>query len=150
MMRKILVAVLCILGCLAITGFKREAATTEGRRVDVDLTQLSSTMVYAQVFDMLVSPDTYVGKTIRMRGTFTQYRAAEESPVLVPGRQYFACVITDALACCSQGIDFELAGNPTYPQDYPAPGSEITVVGKFQQVDKDGYSYTYVTDARLE
>ncbi len=150
MMRKILAAALCILGFLAITGFKRETVSVEGSHVDVDLTQLSSTMVYAQVFDMLVSPDTYAGKTIRMRGTFTQYRAAEESPVLVPGRQYFACVITDALACCSQGIDFELAGSPAYPQDYPAPGSEITVVGEFRQVDRDGYSYTYVANARLE
>lgn len=150
MMRKILAAALCVLGLLVVTGFKGETTAAEDRRVDVDLTQLSSTMVYAQVFDMLVSPDTYVGKTIRMRGTFTQYRAAEESPVLIPGRQYFACVITDALACCSQGIDFELAGSPAYPQDYPAPGSEITVVGEFRQADKDGYSYIYVADARLE
>lgn len=150
MMKKILLAVVCIFICVVLMSFGRESDNVIEQKIDVDLTQLSSTMVYAQVFDMLVSPDTYQGKTIKMRGNFTQYEAPEGSPVLNPGQQYFACVITDALACCSQGIDFELKGNPSYPEDYPELGSEITVVGTFQQIDKNGYSYTCITNASLE
>lgn len=151
MMKKILIAVACIFICVILMSFGRESENIiEEKEIDVDLTQLSSTMVYAQVFDMLVSPDTYQGKTIKMRGNFTQYKAPEGSPVLNPGQRYFACVITDALACCSQGIDFELRGNPSFPEDYPKLGSEITVVGTFQQIDKNGYSYTCITNASLE
>ena len=34
---------------------------TEG--IDVDLTILSSTMVYSQVYDMMLNPNDYIGKT---------------------------------------------------------------------------------------
>ena len=37
---------------------------------DVDLTRMSSTMVYAKVFDMLTQPENYEGKTVRMHGNF--------------------------------------------------------------------------------
>lgn len=36
--------------------------------VDVDLTKLSSTMVYSEVYNMMNSPKEYVGKTVRMYG----------------------------------------------------------------------------------
>ena len=41
--------------------------------VDVDLTKLSSTMVYAVVNDMLIKPDSYIGKTVRMSGSMSVY-----------------------------------------------------------------------------
>ena len=39
----------------------------------VDLTRLSATMVYAEVFNMMVEPENYVGKTIKMNGLFYVY-----------------------------------------------------------------------------
>ena len=36
---------------------------------DVDLTELSASMVYAEVYDMVYNPDDYVGKTVRAKGT---------------------------------------------------------------------------------
>ena len=38
----------------------------------VDLTALSSTMVYAEVFAMMSSPEDYVGKTVKMQGIFSK------------------------------------------------------------------------------
>nr|MCR5716177.1 hypothetical protein [Lachnospiraceae bacterium] len=69
--------------------------------VDVDLTTLSSTMVYSEVYNMMVSPDAYVGKTIRMSGLMSIFldEATE--------KYYYACIIQDATACCAQGIEFE-------------------------------------------
>ena len=32
---------------------------------------------------------------------------------------YHACVIPDATACCAQGIEFTLAGDHRWPDDYP-------------------------------
>ena len=38
-------------------------------KVDVDLTVLSSTMVYSEVYNMLLfTPDSYLGKTVKMMG----------------------------------------------------------------------------------
>ena len=52
--------------------------------VDVDLTTLSSTMVYAEVFNMMMSPDDYIGKTIRMTGIFTVYQAVSYTHLTLP------------------------------------------------------------------
>lgn len=114
----------------------------------VDLTALSSTMVYAEVFAMMSSPEDYVGKTVKMQGIFSKgqlYAAGS----LNDGGTVFACVIQDATACCAQGIPFELAGDHTYPQDYPELGDTITVVGTFEIHQQEGMQFCRLRDAEL-
>lgn len=114
----------------------------------VDLTALSSTMVYAEVFAMMSSPEDYVGKTVKMQGIFSKgqlYAAGS----LNDGGTVFACVIQDATACCAQGIPFELAGDHTYPQDYPELGDTITVVGTFEIHEQEGMQFCRLRDAEL-
>ena len=114
----------------------------------VDLTALSSTMVYGEVFAMMSSPEDYVGKTVKMQGIFSKgqlYAAGS----LNDGGTVFACVIQDATACCAQGIPFELAGDHTYPQDYPELGDTITVVGTFEIHEQEGMEFCRLRDAEL-
>lgn len=114
----------------------------------VDLTALSSTMVYAEVFAMMSSPEDYVGKTVKMQGIFSKgqlYAAGS----LNDGGTVFACVIQDATACCAQGIPFELAGDHAYPQDYPELGDTITVVGTFEIHQQEGMEFCRLRDAEL-
>ena len=117
--------------------------------IDVDLTKLSSTMVYSEVYNMMYSPDDYVGKTVKMEGQFAIYQATDENGALIPDQIYFACVIADATACCSQGLEFVLAGEHSYPADYPELGTEITVVGTFQTYEENGYMYCHLVDAEM-
>ena len=117
--------------------------------IDVDLTKLSSTMVYSEVYNMMYSPDDYVGKTVKMEGQFAIYQATDENGALIPDQIYFACVIADATACCSQGLEFVLAGEKTYPDDYPELGSEINVTGVFQLYDENGTTYCHLVDAEM-
>lgn len=119
-----------------------------GESTFVDLTALSSTMVYAEVFAMMSSPEDYVGKTVKMQGIFSKgqlYAAGS----LNDGGTVFACVIQDATACCAQGIPFELAGDHTYPQDYPELGDIITVVGTFEIHQQEGMQFCRLRDAEL-
>ena len=111
--------------------------------IDVDLTKLSSTMVYSEVYNMMVSPDSYIGKTVKMNGQFSYYEDPETKA------QYFACIIADATACCSQGLEFVLAGNHIYPKDYPELGSEITVIGTFNIYTENGYQYCGLVNATM-
>lgn len=113
------------------------------KRVDVDLTELSATMVYSEVFNMLASPDEYIGKTVKMSGAFARYHdeAADTD--------FFACIIADATACCSQGIEFVLTEDYVYPDDYPEEGKEICVVGVFDTYQEGEYSYCTLRKARL-
>ncbi|MCD8376779.1 MAG: hypothetical protein LUD69_07525 [Oscillospiraceae bacterium] len=117
--------------------------TASAGAVDVDLTQLSSTMVYSEVYNMMVAPEGYIGKTVRMSGQFAIYH--DESTDVY----YFACIIADATACCSQGIEFVLTG-AEYPDDYPEMGEEITVSGVFQTYQEGEFTYCTLLDAVLE
>lgn len=112
--------------------------------LDVDLTKLSSTMVYSEVYNMMYTPDDYVGKTIKMKGQFSYYEDPDTKT------QYFACIIADAAACCSQGLEFILTGEHTYPNDYPEPGAEITVTGTFELYTENGFQYCRLKDATME
>ena len=112
--------------------------------VDIDLTAMNSTMVYSEVYNMLATPDNYIGKTIKMRGSFAMYHDE------VTDVYYFACIIADATACCSQGIEFVLEGDYSYPEDYPALDEEITVVGTFTTYMEGEYLYCTLMNAHFE
>lgn len=98
-------------------------AKNDGGSIDVDLTKMSSTMVYSEVYNMMSLPDNYLGQTVRMQGQFQMYEG--------DGRNYYVVLIADALACCQQGMEFVLDGDYSYPEDYPEPGTEVTVTGVF-------------------
>lgn len=64
--------------------------------------------------------------------------------------RYHACIIQDATACCAQGIEFVLRGDPQYPDGYPQEGDIITVVGSFDTYQEGQYLYCTLRDAVLE
>lgn len=105
-----------------------DSASNTNASGDVDLTALSSTMVYAEVYNMMADPESYKGRTVKMQGQFAVYEGED--------RNYYACIISDATACCAQGIEFVLDGEYTYPNDYPEIGSIITVEGIFDWYDE--------------
>ena len=109
--------------------------------IDIDLTRLSSTMVYSEVYNMMNSPESYVGKMIRMDGKLAVYK--------YPERNYYTCIIKDATACCQQGMEFLWAGNHKYPDDYPNEGDGIIVTGVFDIYYEGENKYVQLKDASL-
>ena len=118
-------------------------------KVDVDLTVLSSTMVYSEVYNMLYNdPAHYLGKTVKARGTFSIYQLVTDG-VLQPDPVSYACIISDAAACCAKGMEFVLKDDLAYPDDYPELGAEITVIGEFQSYEENGMTWYHLANARL-
>ena len=116
---------------------------------DVDLTVLSSTMVYSEVYNMLYNdPAHYLGKTVKARGTFSIYQLVTDG-VLQPDPVSYACIISDAAACCAEGMEFVLKDDLAYPDDYPELGAEITVIGEFQSYEENGMTWYHLANARL-
>lgn len=113
-------------------------------KVDVDLTQMNSTMVYSEVYSMLTQPELYLGKSVRMNGAFSVYEGED--------MVYFAVLISDATACCSQGIEFVLANDSEmkYPDNYPAIGTTVTVSGTFGTYMEGNNRYCRLSDAVFE
>ena len=153
MMRKGICLFLSLMLVLALTGcgsggqpeqtVLRPDMTLATSKIDVDLTILSSTMVYSEVYNMITSPQDYVGKTVKMKGAFSFYHDTASN------NYYFACIIRDAMACCAQGIEFVLAGEHRYPDDYPSVGAEICVVGVFDTYQEGGNLYCTLRNAKM-
>ncbi len=111
--------------------------------VDLDLTALSATMVYSEVFNMMTAPDEFKDMKIKMDGICSIY--VDETT----GKTYYACIVQDATKCCSQGIEFVL--NDSYsPEDYPANGDEITIKGTFATYTEGDLVYITMLDAEME
>ena len=126
-----------------------EQTQTSADGVEVDLTVLSSTMVYSEVYNMLYNdPAHYLGKTVKAKGTFSLYQLVTDG-VLQPDPVAYACIIADATACCAEGMEFVLEGDYTYPDDYPELGAEITVIGEFQSYEENGMTWYHLVNARL-
>ena len=115
--------------------------------VDVDLTLMGSDLVYATVYQMMSKPEEYEGKTIRIEGKYY----ASYYPIT--DKYYNYCLIADALACCSQGLEFELAGGAVYPDDYPTDQSEVVVTGVFETYTEEAgqtFYYCRLRDAEYQ
>ncbi|MCR5501100.1 MAG: hypothetical protein K6F31_11995 [Acetatifactor sp.] len=112
--------------------------------IDVDLTKLSSTMVYSEVYNMMYNAPDYVGKVVKMRGLYSLYY--DEGT----GKYYHACIIQDATACCAQGIEFELTEDYRFPEDYPEVNDEVCVTGTFDIYYEGQYQYVTLRGATLQ
>ena len=127
-----------------------EQTQTSADGVDVDLTVLSSTMVYSEVYNMLYFyPEDYYGKNVKMTGQFNVYQWVDESGIVADMPVAYACIISDATACCAEGVEFVLEGDYTYPDDYPELGTEITVIGEFQSYEESGMTWYHLVNARM-
>ncbi len=129
-MKKRLFAALCLVLCILLAfsgcsgGGSNKETTTEPAAIDVDLTQLSSTMVYSEVYNMMTTPADYEGKIIKMKGPMSVLNASDT------GLTYYSVIISDATACCQQGVEFVWVDHED--SDYPPQGTEVTVTGKFE------------------
>ena len=133
---KIKSLILTLLLTLSACGKQPETnAATENAtgKVDLDLTALSSTMVYSEVYSMLTTPENYIGKTVKMTGGYSSF--LDENT----GAVYRVCMIADVTACCAQGMEFVLKDGMTYPE----MEADITVVGTFQVYEENGTTWQF-------
>lgn len=107
--------------------------------VDMDLTQLSGSMVYAQTFELLNNADKYMGQTIRIAGKFQSVVSKETS------NRYYYVMVSDVTACCQQGFEFIWGDNShVYPDEYPAENSDIVITGVLSTYEENSKKYCYL------
>ena len=117
--------------------------TPKQKTVDYDLTKMNSTMVYSTVYDMLSEPEKYEGKMVKMRGEYNAFYSKSTM------KYYPAVIIADATACCSQGMEFVLSGDPEYPNAYPIKGDDVTVVGKLKVYYEGTNRFVHLVDSEI-
>ena len=104
--------------------------------VDIDLSTMSATMVYSYVYDMTRDSAPFEGKIIRAQG-----KMYNTDPDEITGKVYHYVVISDATACCQQGLEFIWDDNK---RDYPEKDSEVLVSGVFSHYMEDDMTYYYI------
>jgi hypothetical protein len=129
-----LAAFLCSI-CLLAAGCAARVVTGGA----VDLTEMSATMVYAEVFNMVTESDDYLGRTIKVRGPYSPLYYDET------GDYYHYVEITDATGCCPQGLEFIWSGEHAYPEDYPPERTDVELTGVWKSYQELGETYYCLT-----
>ena len=142
-MKKIIFVLFVILSFVSCKEKKIAAEKTENQSsekneteevLDFDLTTMGANMVYAQVFNMMIEPDSFKDKIFKMKGNFAEFTNSE-------GQKIYAVIIADALECCQQGIEFkyDFGGN------LPEKNAVINVTGRYVVTElENGAVYCYV------
>lgn len=115
-----------------------DVANADTEEIDVDLTQLSSTMIFAEVSHMMMSPEEYVGKTVKMSGEY--YASYYEHT----DKHYHFVIIADAEACCQEGMEFILVDDHDGTDSYPTDGEKVEICGKFSSYIEMGRTYYHI------
>lgn len=140
-------AVFSLTSCGSNTSAEAETAEAKSQaaysNVDIDLASMSGTMVYSEVNNLVSAPQDNIGKVIRMKGNFTSNYYQETKTT------YYFCIIQDATACCSQGLEFVLSKGANDPASYPPDNTEITVTGVFESYQEGTDTYYHLANAEM-
>lgn len=112
-----------------------DAPVAESSAAEIDLTSMSSTMVYSYVFNMVNAPNDFIGQRFKIRGTYDEQFWDQTNLT------YHYIVIADATACCAQGLEFVLTDESAA---YPQPGDEIEISGVFSTYEEEGNLYIQI------
>lgn len=147
----ILISAFMISGCNTKKEANENSATVDGAittnnsstntklpEVDLDFSKFNYNMISAEIFNIMIEPEKYVGKTIRFKGQFFSSFEQEKN------QRFYSILIYDATACCQTGFEFILSGNPQYPQDFPVEGANIQLSGTLTYANLDGLDYFYI------
>ncbi len=121
----------------------KTAAPVTYSKIDLDLTKQSATMIYAQVFNMMLDPASFDGKVIKLNGACAIYHDEGLN------KDFYACIVMDATACCAQGLEFVLSDQYKKSQ-YPTANQEITITGLFQTYQINGLDSFHLINTIME
>ena len=106
--------------------------------IDIDLTLLGPTMVSAQVFWMMISPEEFLGQTVRVRGSYYTFFWYEANKPL----HFIVLDLTPG--CCGQAFEFILPYNIVADIGYIPENAVIEIVGVFTNYEMFGNLFHYL------
>ncbi len=89
----------------------------------IDLTRLSNTMAYAQLYDMVMAPERHQGITLRVHGSYYGFQSQET------GKITHLITVRDNVGCCEMGMEFQITGDLIWPDQFPQNNSMIELTG---------------------
>ena len=112
----------------------RYASLSPGKGV----VEIKEKMFLAQINDVYLNPEDYLGKTIKLEGVFKEEQGYEKS---------YCFVVRYGPGCCGNdgNAGFEVAWAKEAARPYPASDSWVEATGELKSYEEDGYSrYLYL------
>ena len=107
--------------------------------IDVDLSSMSSTMMYSQLSNMIEKPSNYEGKYVKAKGVHKTYKNNKTNVT------YHAILVYDSSTCCSQALEFILEDET----QYPSTDKTITIEGTFGTYSEGSNTYCYLNPSKV-
>lgn len=125
------------------TEAESESVKKDGE-VDYDLTVMGADMVYATVYQMMIDPKSYIGKSFKIRGNYYSSYSNDKDVY------YHFCMIKDAAACCAQGLELLWADEKmNRHENCPEEDALVTVEGVFETYEEGPNTYGRIKDAKI-
>ena len=125
------------------TEAESESVKKDGE-VDYDLTVMGADMVYATVYQMMIDPKSYIGKSFKIRGNYYSSYSKDKDVY------YHFCMIKDAAACCAQGLELLWADEKmNRHENCPEEDTLVTVEGVFETYEEGTNTYGRIKDAKI-
>ena len=143
-----MIIIVLIAGCAGSGESQNADVNRDAVHVDVDLTGLSTTVLSAEMMNIIVNSQDYLGQTIRVSGTY-------DFIIHEPTGEYYHYIITVlGDECCREGFEIVLNGDSIGRDNYPAVGAQIQVDGVFSRYDGSvalfRHYYLAIDDIHLE
>ena len=125
------------------TDVKSEEPKADGQ-VDYDLSSMGPDMVYATIYQMMIDPKSYVGKSFKVTGNYYSSYSKEND------QYYHFCMVKDAAACCAQGLELLWADESMNKhENCPDEEALVTVEGVFETYEEGQNTYGRLKDVKL-
>ena len=138
--RRTLTMVLIInLLLLSAAGCSGNSADAEAEKIDIDFTQLSTTVAAAEYGNVMAQPSKYLGQTLKVSGQFFS------EPVVEFDRYFHYITVWQGDACCPPSVfEIKLIGDNVTDDDYPKQRVMIEVTGVLSKYEEQGWQIVYL------
>ena len=111
---------------------------SDERETDIDLTNLSQTVMQAEYQRILSNAESYVGQSIKLQGTYL--------PMIhdINNVSHYIIIIQGD-DCCQMGFEFKRSDDHIFPDDYPVRNSLIRLTGVLETYKAQGSSFLIVS-----
>ena len=108
----------------------RQKQVSPSSKVALDFTKMNYNIASGVIFDMMIAPQKYKDKTMKIHGQF--YTEVHND------KRIFAILIWDLTGCCPTGMTIVPLSSMKYPADFPKQDEYVTVVGTLELLEMDG------------
>ena len=120
-----------------------DGGTSGGNDVDVNLSDLGTTMLFAEITNIMNDPEGYLGKVIKIHGGYFNIYDEESNQYI-----HFVLILDEA-GCCEQGFQFRVGEEFGSPEDLFEIEEEIEIIGVFRSCDGEGWGRYYLAVEEL-